>query len=851
MQLYQAAIALLLAVYTTGWVFDFKILWFSGIDTQDIFYPNNLRDFYSVGFYVIPAILSHLITIWGHYYRVDSIFQEAIVLVATKTAKERKRISFWDRPLDPWRGWTVRYWCLTIVIVLLNILWFVYPMVLYLPRAIRQFGYYAAINVFGAYSAGYAAMGCCALLLMVILRRSMFMALGFTYADLLPMHRGLGQVFFYWSTVHTIGYVLFYIHTNEFWNNFNFDGSTRGPQNMIAIVAYIALYLLKYTARPDIRRAYYLIFIWGHRIFTVICFVGTLMHFPYYMLWYYVLPSICLFFTDRFVPKMIQSLSLAREVQCTFNKDADVLKLVIHSRSRLEPLKPYYPGDYVNIQIPQIGTIYHPFTIASCWTEDPYTMTIYLRTFQENKYSWTGALADLCLEQDQGTGAEEETSTISVRANIDGVFGDRRHDYLCSETIIIFVAGAAITTFTSLLKAIAAQIEYAEKTSSVPLYKVQLHMICTFRYEYEIYAYGDFMQRITHDPRFTSWVKVQIYVSRPDKLTAAPACPSGICTSEFVCGQANEGEQANERTGLLATSTLTSKAATTGYGATQTSKDECCMAESECCSAAATTAAMAGSSSHSTLNSVTPQVSTNSSTTITPQPSVTDAVISPFIRIPTFLEEGSSLISDKYARKDLTATALILILPMLVWLWSRTVSWEGTYKGETNWCRTTTEHDQHMTNRCMWAYSVMPGVVHVLFTTLLGYSLLWLARSTNLLQSSSNGKVSVASASQLRSVFGIGRSASKKTASSRSGSSSSGSSASSISDRSTKSKKKSAVSAFDSLRQGLGLAMDPENNFLYDGDDDNLNDVQQSLDSTVEMKKKRMGVVPFSRGRMQ
>jgi hypothetical protein len=149
------------------------------------------------------------------------------------------------------------------------------------------------------------------------------------------------------------------------------------------------------------------------------------------MLWYYVIPSVCLYFADRFVPKFIQSCSIAREVECSFNKEADILTIVLHSRNSTEPLKPYYPGDYVNLEIPGLSTIYHPFTIASYWAEDPYSMTLYVRTFQETKTSWTGALANLCQEKVDG-------EVVLLKANVDGVFGDRDHSYLSSKVMVIF-----------------------------------------------------------------------------------------------------------------------------------------------------------------------------------------------------------------------------------------------------------------------------------------------------------------------------------------------------------------------------------------------------------------------------
>lgn len=166
-----------------------------------------------------------------------------------------------------------------------------------------------------------------------------------------------------------------------------------------------------------------------HRVLTVITFVGTLMHYPYYIIWYYCLPSMCLYLADRFIPKMMQELAIAPEVVCSFDKEADIATVVVVSRNRLEPLKPYYPGDYINLQIPELSTIYHPFTIGSYWAEDPYSMTLYIRTFQENERSWTHGVAKLC---------PADGSRVLVKGRVDGVFGDRDHDYFSNEVIVIF-----------------------------------------------------------------------------------------------------------------------------------------------------------------------------------------------------------------------------------------------------------------------------------------------------------------------------------------------------------------------------------------------------------------------------
>ncbi|KAI1299513.1 hypothetical protein EDD11_006476 [Mortierella claussenii] len=723
---------LVIAVYLAA---DFQVTWLSGRGIRDIYYYNK-RDVYFVLFFILPAMASHLVTIWGHYYRADQLFQESIAKVSTTSIKERRRISMWDRH-DKWVGYTYRYWVLVVIVVLLNVMWFVQPLVAYLPRGLKFLGTYGAITAYVAFGTGYAAMGCCGMLLLVILRRSMLHALGFTYADLLPMHRGLGNAFIYWSTIHALCYILYYVHFDAFWDHFNFDGNTRGPQNLIALVAYAALLGLGFTAKVAVRRSCYLLFIVTHRVFTVITFVGTLMHFPYYMIWYYVLPSVCLYLADRFVPKFLQSCSIARKAECSFNKDADILTVVLISRDRMEPLKPYYPGDYVNLEIPDLSMIAHPFTIASYWAEDPYSMTLYIRTFQETKTSWTGALANMCCEHEKN-----HSGPLRLKANVDGVFGDRNHDYLCTRVMVIFAAGAAITTFMSLLKAIAAQIESTAKMMDNPA-TIEVYLICTFRYESELYAYGDFMHRIMHDARFTSWLHTQIYISRPDKHTPPPACPSGECISEFVCGRIeDEEEDSEERDPRTTESTsLLTRSSKLRYGAAS-SASGCCRGGSttgkECCM-------------ESSISSMT--VST---TTVADARLPSDADPYQYKSLPTFTAASSASIAIVHAKKDLVVTSMILVLPMMVFLWSRGIPWEGTYKDEQHWCRTTFEFDQHMTNRCLWTYSVLPGVLHIAAASILGYMALWVARSTHLMgchsQSQETGSFSASSADAYRNL---------------------------------------------------------------------------------------------------
>ncbi|KAF9028389.1 hypothetical protein BGZ52_011605 [Haplosporangium bisporale] len=653
MRLYAIISLLGMLVMTGWWLADYQTLW--GKTEFGDFYHFAIRDYYFLGLCVLPSILSHLATIWGHYYRADTIFQESITRVSSSDKKQK--VSIWERK-DSYFGCTVKYYVLVFIATVVNLAWFGQPMK-GLAKELEE-GEPFWPEVFGAvgYGSGYAAMGACGMILFLVLRRSMLHALGFTYADLLPLHRWMGVAIIFWSVIHTVGYMGVFIINDLIAKEINFDGETRGPQNIMGFVALAGLLVLGLFSIPYLRRKFYTIFLFVHRYGTIVTLAGTLMHYPYFMTWYYVIPSVCLFMADRFVPKIIQAFALAPEVMCTFDKDSDILTMVVVSKNRTEPLKPYYPGDYINMEIVGAGRLHHPFTIASYWAEDPYSMTLYIRTF-ESKDSWTHAVAKMC---------GDEGKVVTIPCNIDGVFGDRNHDYLGAHEIVFFAAGAALTTFMPLIKAMAAQIEADGKSA------IRGHLICTFRYESELYAYGEFMHRITHDPRFTSWLRTEIYVTRENRSPLTHVIVPFDNKKKHISSSSSDSDNTSITTGELPSSAVVAHQA---HASTVTDFD-------------------------------TTRYTDKS--------------------IPTFLAANSASASTLHARRDMFLTAFLLIIPAVVFIGARHVPWEGTWDGEWRWCLTTEIFDQNMTNKCMWNYTMTPGLVHIIAGCFWGYLGLWYAR---------------------------------------------------------------------------------------------------------------------------
>ncbi|KAI8606423.1 hypothetical protein EDD21DRAFT_410230 [Dissophora ornata] len=704
---------------------DYEFTWIRDISSN---YYYNQRDYYVLGFCIAPSVLGHVGTIWGHYYRAEREFQHSIAKVTTPVSVSQK-ISLWERHIL-W-GYTVKYWIMVFVITSLNLTFFIVPMAHGTARNITRLGKLSGISRMVGDASGYTVVACSGMILFLVLRRSMLHAIGFTYAEIVPLHRWLGAAIVGWSTIHAAGYITYYANQSRLQTDINFYDVGRGTLNMMGVFAYGAVCLLGLGAIPQIRRRFYLLFMSTHRFFTAVFFVGMMTHIPSQMLWYYLLPTIILFLVDRFVPKMMMARTVLPEATCSLNVDADIIRMTFTSP---EPMKPYYPGDYITVQIPKIGTLYHPFTIASYWPEDPYSMTLFIRTFEDSKLSWTRNLAKLCGNEDK---------RIRVRANVDGVFGDRRHDYLKSETMIIFVAGAAITTFMALIKAIAAQI-----TASKEPLRMQLHLICTFRTRSELHAYGSFLHQITRDPRFTSWLHVQIYVSRPDKPQTLMGSHAHVVKNDIqVPAPTKRNEKKKRFMSLKRTGTMLKRALS---GRTIVAENEKSQPHTQVAAVVRegdTAVNSKDSSLHrpesihtivdleviaeetpSKASGLSPEknclaIATSSNEPMATSPTREMTYIDQ--PLPTFQASNVTSVATRWAKLDLFMTCFLILVPLAAWCGARTVPWEGP----SNWCPTNKTKGTYVNVTCRWTYALIPGTLQIVVASVAGYFAVWLART--------------------------------------------------------------------------------------------------------------------------
>ncbi|KAG0328362.1 hypothetical protein BGZ99_005545 [Dissophora globulifera] len=721
---------LLCILFPVGYTLaDYELTWERKIGSNFIY---NVRDYYVLGLCIAPTVLGHIATTWGHYYRAEREFQHSIAKITTP-ASERQKISLWEQHI--WCGYTVKFWIMATIAILMNLSWFIYAMVVGWAEMQTRFGNNGIPRII-ANSSGYAAIACSGMIMFFVLRRSMLHAIGFTYSEIIPLHRWLGTALVGWVTLHAVGYISFWATQHKLPTEFNFRDIDRGSLNMSGVFAYGALCLVGLFSFPIIRRRFYLVFITFHRFFGVMFFIGMTMHNPNQpMMWYYILPTIVLFLVDRFVPKMMMARTVSPEATCSLNADANVIRMTFTSP---EPMKPYYPGDHIMVQIPSIGTLYHPFTIASYWPEDPYSITLFIRTFEDSKLSWTCSLAKLC-----GT----EDKRIRVKANVDGVFGGRHHDYLNAETLIVFVAGTAMTRFIPLIKAIAAQIAFSRE----PL-RMRLHFICTFRTRSELHAYGSFLHQITRDPRFTTWLHVEIYVSRPDKSQTLLGAHAHIVKNDIQVPVKSMRKEKKRLMSLRSAGSMLKRALSERTIVADVEKSqpasptETTIPIREKGVEVDETAANSKESSirrtdsiHTVvdLEAITEEVesTTNASGSNPGKVSTTLAAAavasSPITMayqdqpLPTFQASNSTSVATRWAKLDLFATCVLIFVPLAAWCGARTVHWEG----HINYCATSKIKGIYLTANCYWKYLLIPGVIHIVVAAIAGYFAVWLART--------------------------------------------------------------------------------------------------------------------------
>ncbi|KAF9205162.1 hypothetical protein BGZ49_004381, partial [Haplosporangium sp. Z 27] len=300
--LHRLIIGLCLGVFS-GWMFaDYFKLWKLKIKSH---YVWNEVDLYWSLVCLLPILLGHFITIWGNYFRASSQFENSISKVTTP-ANQKQHVSFWERH-DPRFGLSVKFLCLAGLIAIMNIYWFVLTTAMSSKAYINNYGLTEGALRAIAYGSSQAVLLDTSIILFLVLRRSMLHAIGFTYSEIIPLHRWLGVTMLIWATIHAVFYSAWLVKTDSFTTDIAFTAKGRGTRDMPGVFAWIGMVVMAFFALPKFRRIVYPVFLYVHRAGTFVFFIGLIMHYPSVMLWYYMLPGFVLFLVDRFVPKIIQA----------------------------------------------------------------------------------------------------------------------------------------------------------------------------------------------------------------------------------------------------------------------------------------------------------------------------------------------------------------------------------------------------------------------------------------------------------------------------------------------------------------------------------------------------------------
>ena len=115
--------------YSTG---EAYITW---IKTREWIFSFNNRDYLVTAFCLLPTVLGHMATIWGHYFRSEREWHHSLDKVTT-SADPKEKTSLWE--LHTLWGYTVKYWVLVGSVVLIQLAWIVVVVYCTLPNELKD-----------------------------------------------------------------------------------------------------------------------------------------------------------------------------------------------------------------------------------------------------------------------------------------------------------------------------------------------------------------------------------------------------------------------------------------------------------------------------------------------------------------------------------------------------------------------------------------------------------------------------------------------------------------------------------------------------------------------------------------
>lgn len=265
-------------------------------------------------------------------------------------------------------------------------------------------------------------------------------------------HALVAGVIFFLSVIHIPFALSWVIKYNQFGPFKIWSISTT---TVFGLALALVLLVLILTASQPCRKKNYKLFATCHAIgvilfFPLLCLHGVHREKP--MTWKWIIGPLLIYAINKLFEKLQTKEYTMNLLQEHFKEwPGSVIELRIPKKFN------YCPGQYAQINIPQLGIEWHPFSIASAPHES--TLVMYVKTRSED--GWTSALKSIFRERESNSRFEP------LLARIRGPFGSPSQHFELFNRVVLVSGGIGATPFASVCKHLNKMNQRAAVDTSV------------------------------------------------------------------------------------------------------------------------------------------------------------------------------------------------------------------------------------------------------------------------------------------------------------------------------------------------------------------------------------------------
>ncbi|KAI9209619.1 uncharacterized protein BJ171DRAFT_436772 [Polychytrium aggregatum] len=482
--------------------------------------------------YYIAFALSPLVVLCVSAVLLDNPAADALYKSSSKTRSSSRVDRFLHRIWKPrWQvfkgrfadksyvgnPWSTAELAILVLLVLFNLAWIFVPIIIRMlpspgraPRVMNLYRWVRSIGVWTAY-AGLWDAGLCVLFAIrenAVMKNILGKDAG-QYHRVIRFHIGLGYASFVMVTIHSLYFIIDFLYNQEFFEEMFPWLSNGGYENFYGFLSWLALIAMIITSVYKIRRSRYNVFYWTHQLYFVYFFCAWI-HMGSYCIYPVIGPCIYLIY-DRLRPRLGTKTETMAVIRKTISDSIIELTIPIGSAWRFTSI--YAPGDWVNIQVPQISNFQqHPFSIASYCLDTPNAMVLYIKA----NGAWTQKLSKLIAEHED---------RVEVPIRVDGPFGSRSTDYLNLDHLVIVAGGSGM----------GALMPYILHYSIAGSASGKLTLVWTAKKESDILAYASFVRELADESSLLhKRVDLHLHITRSEAVVSdTPATPGSPNDSEL------------------------------------------------------------------------------------------------------------------------------------------------------------------------------------------------------------------------------------------------------------------------------------------------------------------------------